>query len=282
MREGEGSVKPYYQRGPVTFYLGDAREVLPGLSERGHVIFDAPYSEHTHSKARAGARKLHGNTAAGTATSKANISHSVSFGFEHLSPSFRRCLAAHASRLVARWALSFSDTESDWLWRLSFSAAGLRYVRTAFWHKVGSTPQFTGDCPAVAVEAITIAHAIGVGRKRWNGGGKAGLYSVPIVLERGGVPQGNESRIHTTQKPERLMLALVDDFTDPGELVYDFTAGSCTTGIGCLRGAGGPRRFIGIEREEKWIEAGAKRLDAELDGSTYHAAKAGQLGMFPQ
>lgn len=89
-----------------------------------------------------------------------------------------------------------------------------------------------------------------------------------------------EPRLHTTQKPVALMCSLVDDFSEPGELVYDFAAGSGTTGVACVRGGGGARRFVGIEREEKWCEAAAKRLDAELDGSTYYAAKAGQVAMF--
>lgn len=260
------STKPYYQRGPVTLYHGEARDVLPTLTEKGIVIFDPPYSAHTHSKSRRGAtgrdRKL------GLGPSIAN-----NFGFEHLSPADRRMFAAQAKRLAARWVLVFSDVESDWLWRISMCAARLEYVRTCAWIKEGCTPQFTGDRPAVAFESITVAHPKGA--KRWNGGGKRGLYEVPIVRENGVDP-----RIHTTQKPERLMVALVSDFSDPGEVVIDFTMGSGTTGIGCMRAEGGHRRFVGIEREEKWAEAAAKRLDAELSGSTYHAAKSGQRALF--
>ena len=279
-------MKPYYERAGVRLYHGDAREVLPALEERGVVIFDPPYSAHTHSKSLAGARKTPLADGNGR-MSRCALSRIVEYGFEHLTSAQRRFFAAQAARLSARWTLVFSDVESTWLWRTSLCAAGLEYVRTGLWHKIGGTPQFTGDRPGTAVEAITICHP--KGRKRWNGGGKQALwedgyapgealwYEAPTVIDRG---DGGAPRVHTTQKPERLMLALCEDFTEPGELVYDFTAGSCTTGIGCLRASGGPRRFVGIEREEKWIEAGAKRLDAELNGSTYRAAKAGQLGMF--
>lgn len=262
---------PYYQRGSVTLYLGDAREVTPRLSERGVVIFDPPYSEHTHSKSRRGATFPQGN-------GKPCYGREVEFGFAHLSPEMRRHLARETARLAARWSLVFSDVESAWLWRIALSALGMEYVRTCFWEKIGGTPQFTGDRPAIACETITVAHP--KGRKRWNGGGKRGIYSETTVAARGGVGASGEMRVHTTQKPETLMLALCNDFTEPGELIYDFTAGSCTTGIGALRANGGPRRFVGIEREERWIEAGARRLDAELSGSTYSAAQAGQRPLF--
>lgn len=266
-------MKPYYERAGVRLYHGDAREVLPTLEERGVVIFDPPYSAHVHGKSRAGARKTALTNSRGKIT-RGGIDRAVDFDFASLSSADRRMFAGHASRLATRWTVVFSDTESAHLWRLSLEAREMEYVRTAFWHKIGGSPQFTGDRPAVACEAITLCHP--KGRKRWNGGGKAGIYDCVVVQQW----TGTEPRVHTTQKPERLMLALCEDFTDPGELVYDFTAGSCTTGIGCLRASGGPRRFVGIEREEKWIEAGAKRLDAELNGSTYHAAKAGQVSMF--
>lgn len=278
-------MRPYYERGPVTLFHGDARDVLPTLTERGVVMFDPPYSAHVHGKSRAGARRGIERNSSGKITPGA-FSRAVDFHFEHLSAADRRMFAQHAARLAARWSLTFSDTEGSHMWRRSLQALGLDYCRTGFWRKLAGTPQFTGDRPAVCAEAITIMHP--KGRKRWNGGGKAGLWDedfapgetlwcdVPVVQPWA----SGEPRLHTTQKPEALMIALVADFSDPGEIVYDFTCGSGTTGIGCLRAPGGYRRFVGIEREEKWIEAAAKRLDAELSGSTYHAAKAGQQALF--
>jgi hypothetical protein len=270
-------VSPYYQRGPVTLYLGDCRDVLPTLTERGHVITDPPYSEHTHTKSRAGSRKLasgSGYEKDPSAYKTATISREVDFGFDHLSAPLRRFVARQAARLASRWVLVFSDVESASLWRWSLMATGLEYVRTGEWRKERATPQFTGDRPGVAFEVITIAHP--KGKKRWNGGGKGGAWSAPVVQERAGTT-GGEPRIHTTQKPEQLLRDLVADFTDPGDLVYDPFAGSGTTGIACARLG---RRCILIEREEKWAEAARKRIDAELDGSTYHAAQRGQVPMF--
>lgn len=285
-------MKPYYERGSVKLYLGDCREMSPLFVERGIVIFDAPYSDHVHTKSRAGSRKIGGNARAGTATAPANFARAVDFNFASLSDGLRQHLAAESARLATRWVLSFSDVESCHLWRESFTTAGLDYVRTAAWRKIGATPQFTGDRPATAFECITIAHPRG--RKRWNGGGRHGwwdapaevdrddleafdgalVYERPICLDRGGA---GEPRINETQKPERLMLDLVDDFTDAGELVYDFTAGGGTTLVAAIRRG---RRAIGIEMREPQAEKTARRLESEFTGAGYHAAARGQTGLF--
>jgi site-specific DNA-methyltransferase (adenine-specific) len=170
----------------------------------------------------------------------------------------------------------FSDVESAHLWRRDLESAGLDYIRTGFWWKVGGAPQFTGDRPAVAVEAITICHR--PGRKRWNGGGKQGLwivpmdetvcYEVPIVLSRG----AGEKRVHTTQKPLRLMRQLVEDFTDPGDLVMDPFAGSGSTGVAALCLG---RRFLGWEIDDNYHALAAERL-ADASPEPFVAARGQQ------
>ncbi len=236
---------PYYEQSGVTIYHGDCRDMLPHIASVDHAIFDPPYSQHVHSKSMRGASGW-----------KGPISESREMGFDALTPDVLRAVAQWCSHFVPRWSAAFSDTESAHLWREAFEGEGLDYIRTAFWHKVGGAPQFTGDRPAVACEAITLAHPSG--RKRWNGGGKHGIYSVPIVLNRGA--SATEWRCHTTQKPEELMAQLVVDFTDYGETILDPFMGSGTTLISAKRLG---RRAIGIEREEKYCEIAAKRLSQE-------------------
>lgn len=118
---------------------------------------------------------------------------------------------------------------------------------------------------------VAIAHPRG--RKRWNGGGKHAVWTVPLDHAHGGGGQ-NE---HPTTKPVALMQALVADFTDPGELVLDAFAGSGTTGVACLRLG---RRFIGIEKDPKYFALACERLRAEERGSTLQAQRAGQVALF--
>lgn len=249
-------------------HLGECTEVMPGLATVEHVITDPPYSAQTHQ----GVRSMRRSELPDAAMQECRTRRVVDLGFEHLDAATRRRCARLFASLATRWVAVFSDTESDWMWRLSLGAAGLQYVRTAWWDRVGGAPQFTGDRPAIAVEAITLAHPLG--RKRWNGGGKRGIYSVPIVANRSG---HRRSRVHTTQKPIDLMLALVADFTDPGETILDPFAGSGTTGVAALRLG---RRFVGVERKREYFDVAVARLRAEEAGSTMDAALAGQGALF--
>ena len=244
---------------------GDCIEIMRGLPDQSvdHVIADPPYSEHMHKCGR------RGNTGYDGDTGKAAISRNRDLGFAHLTSDALTCLATEYARITRRWVAVFSDTESDYLWRQALEVAGLEYVRTMFWHKVGSTPQFTGDRPAVALEAITLCHR--PGRKRWNGGGKHGLYSVPIVLNRG----GNDCRWHPTQKPIELMRQLVADFTDPGETVLDSHMGSGTTGAACVELG---RQFIGIELDPNHFATAQRRIEnTTRQGSLFAPTKPQQL-----
>lgn len=242
-------MKPYYTDDLVTLYHGDCLDVLPSVDRVDAIVTDPPYSERTHSNVRSS--KMRANDRGGRYGD--DTRRVVDLGFEHMNEPLRDACAEHFARLASRWVLVFSDVESDHLWRSALTAHGLDYVRTGAWVKVGSTPQFSGDRPATAFEAITIAHP--KGRKRWNGGGKHALWSVPIVLDRG----RNGARLHPTQKPLALMRELVALFTDPGEVVLDPFSGSGTSLVAArLEG----RRAVGIERSEAHCEVIARRLSS--------------------
>lgn len=243
---------PYYQDSAVTIYHGDCREVMASLESVDHVITDPPYSEHVHGKSRRGgatAPALDGNGR----RAQCSFSRVKEFGFVSLSSELRAACGQEFTRLVSRWVLVFSDVESSHEWRDAMPE--LDYVRTGAWVKIGATPQFTGDRPAVGFEAITICHP--KGKKKWNGGGAHAVWSEPIVLNRG----GNDARLHTTQKPLHLMTRLVSLFTDPGEVILDAFMGSGTT-LRAAKDLG--RRAIGIELDEKYCEISAKRMGQEV------------------
>lgn len=246
--------EPYYTDSSTTLYLGKCEDILPTLEPVDHVITDPPYSEHVHGNSRS-SRMQSANDRGGRYG--ADTRRNVDLGFDHLTPELRQVCAEQFARLARRWVLVFSDVESDHLWRDDLVTAGLDYVRTGAWHKVGCTPQFSGDRPATAIEAITICHP--KGRKRWNGGGGHAFWSVPIVLDRG--RKGTE-RLHSTQKPEPLMRALVDQFTDPGDVILDAFGGSATTAIAAAYLG---RKSILIEESEARAEVAANRLTKSPD-----------------
>lgn len=62
---------------------------------------------------------------------------------------------------------------------------------------------------------------------------------------------------HPTQKPVALMEDLVKTYTNAGDTVLDFTMGSGSTGVAC---ANTGRRFIGIERDDKYFAIASERI----------------------
>jgi len=70
-----------------------------------------------------------------------------------------------------------------------------------------------------------------------------------------------DGRCHPTQKPVALMEYLIKTYTNEGETVLDFCIGSGTTSITCERLN---RRWIGIEKEEKYCEIVTKRIKKEV------------------
>lgn len=166
----------------------------------------------------------------------------------------------------------FSDYEDAHYWREDFLSFRMHAVRIMTWVAVAGAPQFTGDRPSAGAQAIVLAHR--ASGKRWNGGGKAGVYVYPVVTNSNG---HRGDRVHTTQKPVELMMALVADFTDPNDVILDPFAGSGTTGVACLRLG---RRCILIEQKPEYAATCIERLRAEESDSTLSAYRAGQTALF--
>ena len=70
-----------------------------------------------------------------------------------------------------------------------------------------------------------------------------------------------ERGLHPTQKPVALMEYLIKTYTNEGETVIDFTAGSFTTGVACVNLN---RRFIGIELDKDYFDIGVNRIKERI------------------
>lgn len=70
-----------------------------------------------------------------------------------------------------------------------------------------------------------------------------------------------ERGLHPTQKPVALFEYLIKTYTNPGELVLDNCAGSGTTAIAAEQSG---RRWVCIEREEKYFDKAVERVQAYL------------------
>ena len=69
-----------------------------------------------------------------------------------------------------------------------------------------------------------------------------------------------EAGLHPTQKPVALMEYLIRTYTNESETVLDFTMGSGTTGVACVKTG---RRFIGIELDEEYFKIASNRIEDE-------------------
>lgn len=252
-----------------TLYLGDCLDIMREMQGRfAHCITDPPYEEEAHTKARRSLKaQKRGVDNRGEVR---RIDAPLEISFSAMTTQDRALASELIADRVDGWVLAFCQIEAVGLWRHTMDSAGLDWVRGDVWIKPNGTPQFTGDRPGQGFESLAIAHK--PGRKRWNGGGQHAVWTFPLEHNAGG---GGKAE-HPTIKPLALMLALIADFTQPGDTILDPYAGSGTTGVACLRLG---RKFVGIERDPKYFELAAERLAAEEAGSNVAARRAGQLSI---
>jgi modification methylase len=81
------------------------------------------------------------------------------------------------------------------------------------------------------------------------------LFPICTGAER--LKNEDDDKVHPTQKPEALLFRILNATTKPGDIVLDPFFGTGTTGA-VARKLG--RHFIGIEREDTYVEAARNRI----------------------
>ena len=209
--------------GDCRLILGDCTDVFPTIESVDHVITDPPYGEKTHKGARTGRN-----------------GQAVLIDFDSLPDDAFYPLCESLVKLARRWVVM----SCEWRHAVKLEESEL-LIRLGVWIKRNSAPQFTGDRPGVGWEAIACLHR--KGRKKWNGGGHHAVWDFPKT-------EGE----HPTQKPILLIKKWVEQFTDAGETILDPFMGSGTTGVACVQLG---RKFIGIEREQKYFDIACRRIE---------------------
>lgn len=85
------------------------------------------------------------------------------------------------------------------------------------------------------------------------------------VLEFNVVPNRN-GKLHPTQKPTELLEYLIKTYSNEGDIVLDNCMGSGSTAIACINTN---RKFIGIEKEEKYFDIAQKRVEECVNGNLF-------------
>lgn len=219
----------------VTMYLGDCREVLPGLGKADHVIADPPYESHMHDR-RTLIHRTDGYAAA----------NDLGFAsIEGIRDDAAKVMAAASNG----WLIVFCTPEGVAPWRDAIEATGVRYKRACAWVKPDSAPQFNGQGPAHGFENFVTAWCA-PGISRWNGGGRRGVFTHLVN------PASRQGE-HKTEKPITLMSELVTLFSSPGEMIFDPFCGSGSTGVAAVTLG---RKFTGIEIDQRWFDLSCKRI----------------------
>lgn len=245
---------PYWsdQKAGIVLYHGNALDVLPTLERVDHCITDPPYEAEAHTKGRRVKRTGIAPLDKWAWIDTSGTPRYECLDFPAIDTETRAQVSAEFGRLATRWVLVFSQAEGAHLWERDMLLAGLTRRRWCVWTKPDAQPQFSGDRPGVGYETIVACHA--KGRSTWNGGGRVGVFR----HNKSGGDSG-----HQTEKPAPLMEEIVYLFTDPGETILDAFCGSGTTLVAAKRLG---RKAIGVELEEKWCEATARRLERTTFG----------------
>lgn len=237
--------EPYYSDDHVTLYLGDMREILPALGLQADlVVADPPYGETALAWDR---------WPDGWPTLAATVADSMwCFG------SMRMFLDQRAQ--FDGWKLS-----QDVIWE-KHNGSGFARDRFRRVHEI-ATHWYRGDWRDIHHDTPRTAHSgpdkSARGREsRTPHTGAIGPHTyvdtgtrlARSVIKAGAV---RHQRRHPTEKPVELLAPLIEYASPEGGLVVDPFAGSGST-LDAARMLG--RRAVGIEADERYIEAAARRL----------------------
>ena len=243
--------------------LGDCLEIMGELGKVDHVICDPPY-EDEYQKTKSQIKRTDGQAWG------VGESFSDSLGFDGIS-SIRENLVAMAKEICGGWFIAFTIAEGVRVWRDSLQSAGYKYDTCLAWIKPDAAPRFNGQGAARGFECAVTSWA-GVGYRKWNAGGKRGVYTHCVNTNRYGG--------HPTEKPVPLMMELLKDFTNAGQTILDPFCGSGTTLVACERMG---RKGIGIEMNEEYFNLACRRVDEasrQADMFIAPVVKAEQVGLF--
>jgi len=220
---------PYYQKGDVTLFHGDCREVQP---ECDLIVTDPPYGQEFVS-GRSNGRwgMLFGDDDAET----------VEVCLMHALKGLRR----------GRHVYIFSG-------RLDLSALPLCGVAELIWDKaVIGMGDLSSPWGPQHEKIVFATYEISKANR------DKGYGNLSARLRKGSVlrslrPQSGGVRHHPTEKPTDILRQLIESSSVIGETVYDPFAGSGSTLIAALLEG---RKAVGCEIDERYCETAAKRLE---------------------
>ncbi|MBC6415972.1 MAG: site-specific DNA-methyltransferase [Bdellovibrionales bacterium] len=139
------------------------------------------------------------------------------------------------------------------LWKITkvqdaFIQAGFGMIRLIIWEKTNPVPLNSKSIYLSNSREVAVLGVKG-GKPTFNSKYDNGVYNIPIHREK---------RIHPTQKPLKLMEALIDKHTKTNDLVVDPFLGSGSTALASHKLK---RRFIGGDKDLFYVEKARNRFE---------------------
>ena len=234
---------PYYDKGGITLYCGDCREILPGL-EPGSVatlLTDPPYGIENKfgiQKQKTGTRRLE-------------------FAWDHSGVTDEVIEAVHlAMPRVAKPGSAFVFCGGDQFGRVLDTLKRGGFVsKPAAWVKACPPPPLPGNWWPSGFELACYGYQSGA----YFGDKNPSRCNVFVYDS---YRHGQPGKLgHPNQKPLQLIKILVNALCKPGGVVLDPFSGSGTT-LRAAKDLG--RRAIGIEISEEYCEMTVNRLRQEV------------------
>jgi site-specific DNA-methyltransferase (adenine-specific) len=241
--------EPYFDDGTVTLYLGDCREILPSLDVRADcVVTDPPYAQTNLAWDR---------WPDGWPALAATVTNSLwCFGSLRMFLDRRDEFTDWRMSQDIVWEKNTGTGVATDRWRRVHEQA-VHWYRGPWSAIHHETPRTVWDGPNRGVRtagASKGAHLGAAGVRRYRDDGTRLIRTVQQASSiRGGA--------HPTEKPGALLAPMIAYACPPGGLVLDMFAGSGST-LDAARSSG--RRAVGIEADERYAEAAARRLSQPL------------------
>ena len=224
--------------GLATLYLGDCREIAPGLERPAAVISDPPYGVSLN-----------------TRTVSTNRHRGREFGLSG-SSDFPEVFGDDAPFDPSVWC---NAAPAVVLWGGNHFGGMPSASRWLVWDKrCGGTPDDNADCE---LAWTNVGGPARIHRQVWRGFFRQGEENAAIA----------GAKDHPTQKPVALMRWCIEQAkVPPGGLILDPYMGSGSTGVAAMQMR---HPFIGIEIEERYFDIACRRIEeAQRQGDLFRDA----------